>query len=79
MRRAARVLGWATFAVTLVGVGTITWAMLSIRSPLPGGGVAAGAEPTAYLIVALAVAGGAAAAGLIVAWLAELLLRAAGR
>lgn len=68
-RRLIRLSGLVAAFLTLMVLGPVAWATLSLRSP----GSDAGAEPGAWLVVAIALllcaaAAGAAAAGL--AWLA---------
>lgn len=75
MSRAAKRAGWAVFALTGLGVGGIVLALLTIRSPLPGGGVAPGPDPAAYGIALGAVGVGAGGLALATAVLVELFVR----
>ncbi len=75
MSRAARIAGWAVFVAAWLGVGAIALALLSIRSPLADGTLAPGPEPTAYVVIGLAVTVGAAVAGAVAMTVVELGVR----
>ena len=79
MRKSAKIAGWVAFAVTLLGVGAMALAMLSIRSPLADGSLASGPEARAYVVVLGLVAIGAAGIGLLLAALVEAVGRIRGR
>ncbi len=75
MSRIAKALGWLVFAVALVGVGLIAFGLLSVRSPLADGTLAAGPDRQAWVVVGIAVAVGAVAAGLLTAAVTEGIVR----
>lgn len=75
MSRIAKVLGWIVFAVALLGVGLIAYGLLSVRSPLADGTLAAGPDPQAWVVVGIAVVVGAVGAGLLTAAVTEGIVR----